>query len=121
MADPKANIGKVVWTDLTVEDAPRLAEFYHAVTGWDACPQEEEGGDFNMNLPGTAATAAGICHARGANASLPPQWLIYVPVKDLEASVQACERLGGKVVCRLSFNGCVIRDPAGAVMAIMQA
>lgn len=121
MTNQNANLGKVVWADLTVEDASSMAEFYHAVTGWEPSPQEAEGGDFNMNLPGTNAVAAGICHARGANANIPPQWMIYVPVKDLEASIQACEGLGGKVVCRLSFPGCVIRDPAGAVMAIMQA
>lgn len=101
-------------------DPPRLAEFYHAVTGWEPAPQEAEGGDFNMNLPGTQAVVAGVCHARGPNADIPPQWLIYVPVMDLEASIQACQKLGGQVVCRLACNGCVIRDPAGAVMAIMQ-
>jgi predicted enzyme related to lactoylglutathione lyase len=121
VTDPTSKIGKVVWTDLTVPDAAALAEFYHAVAGWEPRAEAKECGDFNMLLPGTQTPAAGVCYARGANANIPPQWMIYVPVKDLTASIRACEQRGGQVVCRLSFNGVVIRDPAGAVMAIMQA
>ena len=66
------------------------------------------------------AAAAGICHARGGNAKLPPQWIIYVPVKDLARSVYACQHLGGKVLHRLSEHYVLIQDPAGAVMMIYQ-
>ena len=65
--------------------------------------------------------AAGICHARGGNANLPPQWIIYVPVKDLERSLYLCEHLGGRIVHRLSAHYVLIQDPAGAVMMIYQA
>lgn len=114
--------GKVSWVDLTVPDAERLRDFYQAVVGWEPSPVGMGGyDDYNMNLPGTREPAAGICHAAGHNANLPPQWLIYVPVKDLPASVAACERLGGRVVCRHSEKFTVIQDPAGAVMMIYQA
>jgi uncharacterized protein len=119
MTDPTSKLGKVVWADLTVGDAAGLAEFYHAVVGWEPRAEAGEGGDFNMLPPGSTTPAAGVCYARGVNANIPPQWMIYVPVKDLAASIRACEQRGGQVVCRLSFNGVVIRDPAGAVMAIM--
>src|SRR5438128_803527 len=36
--------------------------------------------DFTMSPPGGGAIVAGVCHARGHNADLPPQWLIYVTV-----------------------------------------
>lgn len=121
MTQPAPKIGSVIWTDLTVADAPRLAQFYQAVVGWEAKPLEHEGGDYNMNVPGTQTPAAGVCHARGSNKALPPQWLIYVRVKDVAASVAACEKLGGKVVCPVAGTGYVIQDPAGAVMAILPA
>ncbi|MFB3107254.1 MAG: hypothetical protein ACE1ZA_20350, partial [Pseudomonadales bacterium] len=38
---------------------------------------------------------AGICHARGSNANLPPQWLIYINVADVDKSVQRCVEMGG--------------------------
>ena len=36
--------GQVRWIDLTVQDAPRLREFYQAVVGWTATP-------VNMTFP----------------------------------------------------------------------
>ena len=113
--------GKVTWADLTVADAPRLRDFYRAVVGWEPAPVDMGSHqDFNMNVPGTGDAAAGICHARGVNAALPPQWLIYVPVDDLAASLATCQRLGGRVVCRHSERFAVIEDPAGAVMMLYE-
>ena len=37
-----------------------------------------------MIPPGAAQPVSGICHARGSNADLPPVWLIYITVADLE-------------------------------------
>jgi predicted enzyme related to lactoylglutathione lyase len=112
--------GAVAWVDLTVPDAERVRDFYREVVGWQPSPVDMGGyDDFNMNLPGTDVPAAGVCHARGGNADLPPQWLIYVVVTDLAASAAAVERLGGAVL-RRSRRHCLIKDPAGAVMMIYQ-
>ena len=46
--------------------------------------------------------------------------MVYVSVKDLEASIKACEKMGGSVVVRLGKTMCIIKDPAGAVMGLMQ-
>ncbi len=116
------NVGKVTWVDISVADASRLCDFYKAVVGWEPRPVKMgDYDDFNMNIPGTDQAAVGICHARSENAQIPPQWLIYVPVADLAASIDACQRMGGKVVCRHSERYIVIEDPAGAVMMLCQA
>jgi predicted enzyme related to lactoylglutathione lyase len=78
-----------------------------------------------MNEPSTGKAVAGICHARGENANLPPQWLIYINVEDLEKSIANCVGLGGKVVAGPKNMGkqggfCVIQGPAGAVAALFQ-
>ena len=79
--------------------------------------------DFNMETS-SQETVAGICHAKGENANLPPQWMIYITVDDLDESVAACERLGGQVICPPRSVGggrcAVIRDPAGACAALYQ-
>jgi predicted enzyme related to lactoylglutathione lyase len=76
-----------------------------------------------MLAPGSDSPVAGICHARGANASLPVQWLVYVQVENVEASARRAQELGGSVVDGPrgmgSFQFCVIRDPAGAVLALV--
>ena len=118
-------IGAITWRDLTVPNADEIREFYSRVVGWKAVPQSM--GDYNdycMNAPDTGDTVAGICHARGTNAKLPPQWLIYITVADVEQSAKDCVELGGKIidgprkVCGKSFY--VIQDPAGAFAALIE-
>lgn len=79
--------------------------------------------DYNMLSPGSESAAAGICHAKGDNASLPAQWMMYIVVDDLDASLDAVQRLGGSVLVPARGEGqrmAVIRDPAGAVAALFQ-
>ena len=118
--------GKICWIDITVEDAEGLRDFYANVAGWK--PEAVDMGeyaDFNMTLPGSGTPAAGICHARGGNASLPRQWLIYITVADADASAAACLANGGKVLVGPKDMGggrfAVIEDPTGAVAALYQA
>lgn len=119
-----SNIGRIEWMDLTVDDASTVKKFYTSVVGWSSA--EVDMGtysDFNINLPGTQDTIAGVCHARGGNANLPSQWLIYVRVESVAESANQCKKLGGKVLDgprRMGgSNFCVIQDPAGAVMALI--
>jgi uncharacterized protein len=111
--------GMFVHLDLTVPDAPGMRDFYAAVVGWKPEPLGE---DWIMLAPdGTPAT--GICHARGENADLPPQWLAYIAVDDLDASLAAALEHGGEVVAGPKGEGegsyAVIRDPEGAVLALI--
>ena len=79
--------GTITWTDLTVENAEGLRDFYQSVTGWAPEPVSIAGySDFVMN-DADGEPAAGICHARGGNAHLPPQWLVYITVDDLDQSI----------------------------------
>jgi len=115
--------GTIVWADLTVPDAQRVREFYSAVVGWRSEPVTMGAyDDFNM-LSEAGLPVTGVCHARGANAHLPPQWLIYVTVADLDRSVTRCLELGGQLLDGPRSMGekrfCVIRDPAGAVMGLI--
>jgi uncharacterized protein len=115
--------GTVSWQDLTVPDAGKLRDFYAAVVGWEPEPLSMGAyADFVMNADG--GSVAGICHARGANADLPPVWLIYITVEDLDHSLEECQRLGGSLIAApRSYGGgryCVIKDPAGAICALYQ-
>ena len=119
--------GTIAWTDLTVPDAERVRDFYQAVVGWTAHAVDMGGyADNAMIPPGGDDPVAGICHARGINAGLPPVWLVYITVEDLDASLRACEALGGRVLhppraLGPSVRFCVIEDPAGAVAALIQS
>ncbi len=119
------DIGKIGWIDITVDDASGLKDFYAKVVGWK--PDDVSMGeynDFNMTMPESGEPAAGICHARGSNAKLPAQWLIYIVVEDAAKSAEACTENGGKIIAGpRPMDGariCVIEDPSGAVAALYQ-
>ena len=119
-------IGEITWTDLSVPEAGAVRDFYQAVVGWTSTPVDMGGyEDFCMTVPESGRTVAGICHAQGLNAGLPAQWLLYLNVASLEASVATCAARGGKALTELrTMPGigryCVIQDPAGAVVALFQ-
>jgi predicted enzyme related to lactoylglutathione lyase len=118
----RPTVGRIAWQDLTVTDAREVRDFYSRVTGWVPSGVDMGGyEDFTM-LDSDGEAAAGICHARGENADLPPQWLVYIVVEDVESSAAACLEHGGEVLLGPREMGdavfCVIRDPAGAVCAL---
>jgi predicted enzyme related to lactoylglutathione lyase len=121
----KQKIGKILWHDLTVNDAVEVSNFYQLVTGW-----KKEGlsmgdyEDFLIKSPIDAEDVAGICHARGVNKDLPAQWLMYIVVENLDKSLETCEKLGGKVLGNKRKMGeshyCLIQDPAGAYVMLSE-
>jgi predicted enzyme related to lactoylglutathione lyase len=118
-------IGAIAWTDLTVKNAEAIRDFYSKVIGWQVTNVSMgQYDDFCMTVPSTGDTVAGVCHARGVNADLPAQWLIYITVEDVDKSAARCLELGGKVIAGPRGSGqqgryCVIEDPAGAVAALI--
>lgn len=126
MSETSSRIGSIGWIDLTVPDAVAVRDFYRSVVGWESGEVDMGGySDFTMQRPGAEQPVAGICHARGENARLPPQWLLYVVVADLEASLAACRAGGGEVIAptrEMTGMGryAVVRDPAGAAFALWQ-
>ena len=120
----KPEIGKISWIDLTVDDPEGIRDFYCEVIGWQA--EDHSMGvynDYDIKTPDNGETVTGICHARDTNANIPPQWLIYVNVADVDESVARCLELGGKVIDGPRMMGdsrfCVIQDPAGAVVGLV--
>ena len=78
--------------------------------------------DYNM-LGHDGRPAAGVCHARGVNAGLPPVWLIHLSVGDLDGSLRRVSAEGGTVVKTMAGHDgrvatAVVRDPVGAFVAL---
>jgi uncharacterized protein len=121
----KPGYGTIGWLDITVPEAGKLCEFYAQVAGWRVEPIDMGGyQDFCMLGAGGSAVA-GICHSRGANRDLPPVWLPYITVPDLDASLARCAETGGAVQSPPRSAGAygriaVIRDPAGAFVALLE-
>lgn len=125
MSESKSKIGTIAWIDLTVPNATDVRDFYTEVTGWTS--SDVSMGDYDDYCvgPDPENPVAGVCHARGSNANIPPAWLIYITVEDVEASAASCTRLGGEVVDGPRKLGnhvfCIIKDPAGAYAALIES
>jgi uncharacterized protein len=117
--------GQIGWVDLTVPDTEAVRDFYKDVAGWTA--SEVAMGDYSdycMNPPQQGQPVAGICHARGENADIPPVWMMYITVADLDRSLSRCLERGGRLrsPVRSTAMGryAVIEDPAGAIAALFE-
>ncbi len=121
-----AEIGKFGWVELTVPNAENVKAFYEKVVGWTSSGLDMGGyDDYVMKAPKSGDVVAGVCHARGQNAELPPVWLVYFNVSNLEESLAQCKAAGGKVLAAVRVYGdqgryAVIQDPAGAVAALFE-
>lgn len=131
-ANPEAPVGRIAWLDLTVSDAPATRAFYEHVVGWSAQSVEMKEGDHGSDegyadylmLGEDGRPAAGVCHARGVNAGLPPVWLIYLPVGDLDESLRRVEEEGGTLIhVQQREDGqrayAVVQDPVGVYVALV--
>ncbi len=116
--------GQIAWNDLTVSDAESVREFYESVVGWTSSPVAMgDYSDYSM-IDAAGDVVAGVCHAKGENASIPPAWLMYVTIENLDERVARCKASGGTVVDGPRPAGrariAVIRDPAGAILALYE-
>ncbi|MCC7451662.1 MAG: VOC family protein [Anaerolineae bacterium] len=119
-----SNVGKIIWFDLTVDNASAVRDFYQQVVGWS--PEPVDMGDYqDYTMKATnGEVAAGICHKRGDNQRQPPQWMLYITVANLDQSLAACESNGGTILVPIRSGGnsrfAVIQDPAGAVCTLYE-
>ncbi|TBO42090.1 VOC family protein [Pedobacter kyonggii] len=125
-AKKKYSIGSIVSADLTVPNATVLKDFYKQVIGWTSEELKMEGNqeysDYILK-DSDGNWTAGICHAQGVNSGIPPQWIVYINVKDIKDSVEKCKKLGGKVIKETFDNNgnyiyAMLEDPFGAVLAV---
>jgi predicted enzyme related to lactoylglutathione lyase len=129
MADEQFAEGSFCWTELMTRDAARAKRFYGALIGWQMRDDHSlaPGRPYTLfTPPNQEQAAAGMMMMDGPEfEGVPPHWLTYIAVKDIEAKARLCTELGGKVekpptdipnVGRF----CVIRDPGGALLALLE-
>jgi predicted enzyme related to lactoylglutathione lyase len=111
---------KVIQFEVTGRDAPALQKFYSELFGWK----------FDTNNPGgygmSDANETGVTVGVGAApAGAAGQVTGYVTVSDIDATLAAAERLGGKTIMPKFTPGgnawiALFVDPEGHVMGLTQ-
>lgn len=115
-----SNIGRFCWYDLNTTDVAAGLDFYTTVIGWTLTPFSDDYQMFTADAPVAGAMPLSAdAKAMGA----PSNWLGYVTVADVDATVAKTTELGGKVyapgfdmptVGRIA----VVSDPQGAVFGL---
>ncbi|MEO0388572.1 MAG: VOC family protein [Pseudomonadota bacterium] len=118
-----AKAGTLGWVDLTVSDAARARDFYAAVC--DLTPRDHAMGDYaDFDMIGAeGAVVTGVCHAKGANAGVPPVWIPYFTVAALDGAVAEATRRGATLLDHrpMPVGLAILRDPDGATFGLLQA
>lgn len=126
--DEPAAVGRIAWVDLTVPDAEAIRDFYQQVVGWSVqevamTDGEERYADYGM-LGESGNPVTGICYARGINEGLPPVWMIYLPVGDIDESLRRVEEEGGRIIRSTrgddgKYAYAAVEDPVGVALALV--
>jgi predicted enzyme related to lactoylglutathione lyase len=90
--------GTFCWADLATTDPDGARSFYGALFGWEAEPMPiPGGGTYTMLRHGgrDAAALAGQPEEQRA-AGVPPHWVSYVSLDDVDAGAASAGELGGR-------------------------
>ena len=121
--DPYQTPGAFSWCELMTTDPKAGTEFYKSLFGWNV-EAMSMGMPYNVIKAGDAAIGGIMGMPPGAPAGMPPVWVPYVTVADVDALVKKVVSLGGKVqmpptdiptVGRFA----VIADPQGATLNVI--
>lgn len=118
--------GRFVWYDLMTTDTAAAERFYNGVIGWGT---QAWGGPSPYTMRTSNGTPlGGMVSLADPNApsGVPPHWLAYVSVDDMEAAVARTKQLGGSVLFEPqdipdAGRFAVIQDPQGASIALYSA
>lgn len=116
--------GTFVWNELMTRDVPAAKDFYTRLLGWEAI--EWPMGDFTYTVFRSGEKdVGGMMPISKEMGDVPPHWMSYIEVEDVDASAKKVEELGGKIVFpptdipdvgRLT----TITDPTGAYISLFK-
>lgn len=115
--------GAFSWSELMTTDPAAAAEFYGSLFGWTIEAMDMPTGRYHVAKVGDVAVA-GMMASPDPAAQMPPNWACYVTVADVDAAIEKCSALGGKVlmpamdVPTVGRMAC-IQDPQGAAINII--
>jgi hypothetical protein len=128
LEDPKPLPPVIVWNECMTRDVGKAKQFYTTLLGWttEVTPMGDEG-DYTMWRNGETRFG-GMFEMNGPQfEQVPPHWLHYIGVNDIDGIAGRIPAAGGKVVhgpCDIPGNMgriCVFSDPGGGHIAMYQS
>ena len=118
------SVSKFVWHDVMTTDVDAAEDFYAKVVGWQVKDSGVDGPRYTLLMDGERRVG-GIMPRPEDASQVPPMWMGYIGVNDVDAKAKEVEAAGGKVhrgpqdipgIGRFA----VVADPHGAGFIIFQ-
>lgn len=117
--------GAMCWNELATRDQAGAADFYGELLGWTYEEMETPGGPYRV-IHNDGRPNGGILQMNEQwPDEIPPHWMVYFWVDDVEAAAEEVDALGGGVNVEPMDIGVgqmsVVQDPQGAVFTLFRA
>jgi predicted enzyme related to lactoylglutathione lyase len=117
--------GTLCWADLSTDDPQRAEKFYGSLLGWTFNRDEKDPSGY-MHIRNGEHPIGGVQPASMRKPGVPPHWLAYFQVDDVDGAAKKAESGDGKFLLPpMTMEGvgrmAVIADPQGAVFAIFKS
>ncbi len=115
--------GAFSWSELLTSDLDAAREFYTKLFGWSSKQMPMPSGAYTTFQVGDDSVG-GMMKIPEQAAGMPPMWGVYVTVRDVDATIEQIEALGGKVLMApWDIPGvgrmAVLQDPQGASFSVI--
>ena len=116
--------GTICWHEINTPNAEQAKQFYGQMFGWKITPIEMGNFTYHMLNQG-GKDFGGIMEMKGPEwQGVPPHWMMYIAVDDVDAAAKHVAELGGKVCVPptdISVGRfAVVNDPFGAVFSLFK-
>jgi hypothetical protein len=119
-------VGEFCWNELMTPDTKKAQAFYSSLLGWTT--QEHDIGEmtYTMFMSGDKGIAGMMQTPKDQTTQIPPHWMSYICVADVEDTLTKAKSLGASVkvpVTPVPSMGrfIIIQDPTGAHIAFWQS
>lgn len=126
MSNQIPEVGTFCWNELMTSDAGAAKEFYGSLFGWEVNEMDMgPAGTYTMFKQGDTDIGGMMQIPADQAQMIPPHWMSYIAVSDLDAMVEKAKSLGANVLQTLDVGDfgrlAVIEDPTGAHFSFWQS
>lgn len=124
-SDDLPGIGQIAWIELLTTDREGAAAFYKAIADFDVGPEHDRAQEGVAHALSRSGRTFGLLRDLPAGSPVPPHWVFYRRVADLELAIRHVRALGGFMYeDPAEVDGgrrVLMLDPTGAPVALWAA
>lgn len=122
--DGVAPVGEVAWVELLTTSREEAGAFFTALVGWELGPVHTRIGEGDAHALFNAGRLFGLVRDLPAGSPIPPHWMYYFRVANLDQALSTTRRLGGFYYEDPSAveggRRAIVLDPTGAPVGLWQ-